>query len=89
MHFNLQGLAETSLGSSSSIACVLVLDRAIGKVCCVVQDPFELSHDLGRTVDRQTSGVLHKEFERAACILADLAQPLDRLMEPYRAGKTD
>lgn len=54
-----------------------------------LQDPFELSHDLGRTVDRQTSGVLHKEFERAACVLADLAQPLDKLMEPYRAGKTD
>lgn len=54
-----------------------------------VQDPFELSHDLGRTVDRQTSGVLHKEFERAAAILRDMADPLDKLFEPYRAGKSD
>lgn len=61
----------------------------VSKMCNDVQDPFELSHDLGRTVDRQTSGVLHKEFERAACILADLPQPLDKLMEPYRAGKTE
>lgn len=56
---------------------------------CATQDPFEVSHDLGRTVDRQTSGVLHKEFERAACILRDLPQPLDKLMDPYRAGKSD
>ena len=56
---------------------------------CLVQDPFEVSHDLGRTVDRQTSGVLHKEFDRAACILRDLPQPLDKLMDPYRAGKSD
>lgn len=53
------------------------------------QDPFELSHDLGRTVDRQTSMVLHKEFERAACILRDLPGGIDKLLEPYRAGKTD
>jgi len=58
-------------------------------IVCHVQDPFEVSHDLGRTVDRQTSGVLHKEFVRAACILRDLPQPLDKLMDPYRAGKSD
>ncbi|KAK9806970.1 hypothetical protein WJX72_009015 [[Myrmecia] bisecta] len=51
-----------------------------------IEDPFELTHDLGRTVDRQTSGVLHKEFERAACILRDCADPLEKLFEPYRAG---
>lgn len=54
-----------------------------------VQDPFELTHDLGRTVDRQTNGVLHKEFERAACVLRDLPSPLEKLLEPYRAGKTE
>ena len=53
------------------------------------QDPFELSHDLGRTVDRQTSMVLHKEFERAACILRDMPGGVDKLFEPYRAGKTE
>lgn len=56
---------------------------------CAVQDPFELTHDLGRTVDRQTNGVLHKEFERAACVLRDHDNPLEKLMEPYRAGKTE
>ena len=55
----------------------------------MLQDPFELTHDLGRTVDRQTSGVLHKEFERAACILRDLAEPLEALMDPYRVGKSE
>ncbi len=54
-----------------------------------LQDPFELSHDLGRTVDRQTSMVLHKEFERAACILRDLPGGVDKLFEPYRAGKAE
>ena len=57
--------------------------------CAGAQDPFELSHDLGRTVDRQTSMVLHKEFERAACILRDLPGGVDKLFEPYRAGKTE
>ena len=56
---------------------------------CGLQDPFELTHDLGRTVDRQTNGVLHKEFERAACVLRDLPSPLEKLLEPYRAGKTE
>ena len=55
----------------------------------MLQDPFELTHDLGRTVDRQTNGVLHKEFERAACVLRDLPSPLEKLLEPYRAGKTE
>lgn len=57
---------------------------------CVVQvcieDPFELSHDLGRTVDRQTRAVLHKEFTRAATLLRDAQDPLDLLFEPYRVG---
>ena len=49
-----------------------------------MQDPFETSHDLGRTVDRQTSGVLHKEFERAASLLRDHTNPLDQLFDLYR-----
>ncbi len=49
-----------------------------------MQDPFETSHDLGRTVDRQTSGVLHKEFERAASLLRDHISPLDQLFDLYR-----
>ena len=53
------------------------------------QDPFEVTHDLGRTVDRQTSGVLHKEFERAANLLRDVPNPLPQLFQPYRAGKPE
>jgi hypothetical protein len=51
-----------------------------------LQDPFETSHDLGRTVDRQTSGIMHREFERAAAILKDHLEPLAQLFEPYKAG---
>ena len=51
-----------------------------------IEDPFETSHDLGRTVDRQTRAVLHKEFTRAATLLRDAEDPLDQLFQPYRAG---
>lgn len=51
-----------------------------------IEDPFELSHDLGRTVDRQTRAVLHKEFTRAATLLRDADDPLDALFAPYRVG---
>ena len=54
------------------------------QVC--IEDPFEVSHDLGRTVDRQTRAVLHKEFTRAATLLRDAEDPLDQLFQPYRAG---
>lgn len=54
------------------------------QVC--IEDPFELSHDLGRTVDRQTRAVLHKEFTRAATLLRDADDPLDALFAPYRVG---
>ena len=56
--------------------------RAAVQVC--IEDPFELSHDLGRTVDKQTSGVLRKEFLRAATILRDQPNPLNMLFEPFR-----
>lgn len=52
-----------------------------------IEDPFELSHDLGRTVDRQTKSVLHKEFIRAARLLRDAEDPLGQLFQPYRPGK--
>ena len=51
-----------------------------------IEDPFELTHDLGRTVDRQTRAVLHKEFTRAATLLRDADDPLDLLFSPYRVG---
>ena len=52
-----------------------------------IEDPFELSHDLGRTVDRQTKSVLHKEFIRAATLLRDAPDPMEKLFEPYRVGR--
>jgi DNA polymerase sigma len=52
-----------------------------------VEDPFELSHDLGRTVDRQTRDVMRKEFLRAATLLRDSPDPMRQLFEPYRAAK--
>lgn len=55
------------------------------QVC--IEDPFELSHDLGRTVDRQTRAVLHKEFTRAATLLRDRVDPMDELFSPYKAGR--
>eukprot|EP00884_Botryococcus_braunii_P014851 jgi/Botrbrau1/23367/Bobra.0051s0020.1 len=55
-----------------------------------IEDPFETTHDLGRNVDRQTSGVLHKEFERAASVLRDSTEePLEKLFEVFKAGKTE
>lgn len=36
-------------------------------------------------MDRQTTSVLHKEFERAATLLRDEPEPLGKLLEPYRA----
>lgn len=51
-----------------------------------IEDPFELTHDLGRTVDRQTRAVLHKEFTRAATLLRDAEDPLDALFSAYRVG---
>ena len=56
-----------------------------------IEDPFEVAHDLGRTIDRATAGVLQKEFERAGGLLREHGGPggAARLMEPYRAGKND
>ncbi|KAI8102318.1 hypothetical protein M9435_005923 [Picochlorum sp. BPE23] len=48
-----------------------------------VEDPFVLSHDLGRTVDRQSKDVLRKEFFRAATILRDYQDPHKYLFRAY------
>ena len=49
-----------------------------------VEDPFVLSHDLGRTVDPQTRDVLRKEFWRAATILRDSDDPFHELFEVFQ-----
>jgi len=48
-----------------------------------IEDPFEIGHDLGRVVDRQTIRILKEEFERAAAVLQYNDDPYVALFEPY------
>lgn len=50
-----------------------------------IEDPFVLSHDLGRTVDKQTREVLRKEFLRAATLLRDSRDPLPQVFETFKS----
>ncbi|XP_034205278.1 UTP:RNA uridylyltransferase 1 isoform X2 [Prunus dulcis] len=51
-----------------------------------IEDPFEISHDLGRVVDKYSIKVLREEFERAAEIMQYDANPCVKLFEPYVPG---
>lgn len=48
-----------------------------------IEDPFEISHDLGRVVDKFSIKVLREEFERAADIMQYDPNPCVTLFEPY------
>ncbi|XP_060218703.1 UTP:RNA uridylyltransferase 1 [Lycium barbarum] len=48
-----------------------------------IEDPFEVSHDLGRVVDKFSIRVLREEFERAAEIMQHDPNPCVKLFEPY------
>ncbi|KAK1376889.1 PAP/25A-associated [Heracleum sosnowskyi] len=48
-----------------------------------IEDPFEISHDLGRVVDKYSIRVLREEFERAAEIMQYNQNPWITLFEPY------
>lgn len=48
-----------------------------------IEDPFEVSHDLGRVVDKRSIRVLREEFERAAGIMQHEPNPCVKLFEPY------
>ncbi|KAL0425913.1 UNVERIFIED_CONTAM: UTP:RNA uridylyltransferase 1 [Sesamum radiatum] len=48
-----------------------------------IEDPFEVSHDLGRVVDKYSIRVLREEFERAAEIMQYDRNPCVTLFEPY------
>lgn len=48
-----------------------------------IEDPFEISHDLGRVVDKASIRVLREEFERAAEIMQHDSDPCTKLFEPY------
>ncbi|KAK8948256.1 hypothetical protein KSP40_PGU011234 [Platanthera guangdongensis] len=48
-----------------------------------IEDPFEVSHDLGRVVDKFSIKILREEFERAANILQYDPSPTVTLFQPY------
>ncbi|KAK4415975.1 UTP:RNA uridylyltransferase 1 [Sesamum alatum] len=48
-----------------------------------IEDPFEVSHDLGRVVDKYSIRVLREEFERAAEIMQNDPYPFVTLFELY------
>ncbi|GJP46348.1 hypothetical protein CLOM_g5647 [Closterium sp. NIES-68] len=48
-----------------------------------IEDPFDLSHDLGRVVDRSSIRVLRDEFHRAAKVMRHDPEPYVTLFEPY------
>lgn len=48
-----------------------------------IEDPFEISHDLGRVVDKYSIRVLREEFERAAEIMQYDSDPWVTLFKPY------
>jgi len=48
-----------------------------------IEDPFEISHDLGRVVDKHSIRVLKEEFQRAAEIMQDDPDPSVTLFMPY------
>lgn len=48
-----------------------------------IEDPLEISHDLGRVVDKYSIKILREEFERAAEILQYDSNPSVTLFDPY------
>jgi DNA polymerase sigma len=52
-----------------------------------VEDPFVLSHDLGRTVDMKSKDVIRKEFFRAGTILRDYEECFEMLFEEYSSRR--
>ncbi|CAL9765674.1 unnamed protein product [Musa acuminata subsp. burmannicoides] len=51
-----------------------------------IEDPFDISHDLGRVVDKYSIKILREEFERAADILQYDLNPSVTLFQPYVPG---
>ena len=61
----------------SAVYCLQVR----GHLFCI-EDPFELSHDLGRVIGRDTLNDVRSELDRASQLLLD-ERPLDVLCEAY------
>jgi len=49
-----------------------------------IEDPFELTHDLGRVLDQETLSELKQEIERASTLASQEAS-LDKICEPWAA----
>lgn len=52
-----------------------------------VEDPFEVSHDLGRVVDRSSITILKDEFALALRVLRTQREPVEVLFEEFMAPK--
>ncbi|PPS03403.1 hypothetical protein GOBAR_AA17263 [Gossypium barbadense] len=52
----------------------------------IYEDPFVVSHDLGRVVDKFSIKVLREVFERAADVIQYDPNPWIILFEPYVPG---
>ncbi|EOX96152.1 Nucleotidyltransferase family protein isoform 5 [Theobroma cacao] len=81
-----RGVNETYQGTLSSYAKQEKdWTRRIGNdrhlIC--IEDPFEISHDLGRVVDKFSIRVIREEFERAADVMQYDPNPCVTLFEPY------
>lgn len=48
-----------------------------------IEDPFDVSHDLGRVVDHRSIGVLRDEFVRAAKLLREHQDPYTKLFAKH------
>ena len=57
--------------SPHSATLSLSLDSHMRSSCLLSQDPFELSHDLGRVMDRDTLRDVRSEIDRADVLLSE------------------
>ena len=54
-----------------------------------MEDPFELTHDLGRVVDRDTLRDVRSEIDRADVLLSEQRGTWEKLTEKYAAKEQD
>ena len=52
---------------------------------CCVEDPFELTHDLGRVMDRDTMRDVRSEIDRADTMLSEQRATFAGLTQKYEA----
>ena len=54
-----------------------------------IEDPFELSHDLGRVMDRDTLRDVRSEIDRADVLLSEQRGTFEKLCEKYEGKPND